>query len=101
MTFMVRARVLTLLSLFALLSVDASMAGGAATTRPMATDVGQWWQARGDRKLTGRAHLKGEISKGAIAWKYRVAARETLLRALDHMKANLLADEEGESAAAE
>src|SRR5204862_5989051 len=49
-----------------------------------------------DRILAINAQIRDEACPGLSP-----AARETLLRALDHMKANLLADEEGESAAAE
>jgi len=49
-----------------------------------------------DRILAINAQIRDEACAGLSP-----AARETLLRALDHMKANLLADEEGESAAAE
>src|SRR5207244_11248757 len=49
-----------------------------------------------DRVLAINAQIRDEACAGLSP-----AARETLLRALDHMKANLLADEEGESAAAE
>ena len=49
-----------------------------------------------DRILAINAQIRDEACAGLSS-----AARETLLRALDHMKANLLADEEGESAAAE
>ena len=49
-----------------------------------------------DRILAINAQIRDEACAGLSP-----AARETLLRALDHMKSNLLADEEGESAAAE
>jgi len=49
-----------------------------------------------DRILAINAQIRDEACAGLSP-----AARETLLRALDHMKANLLVDEEGESAAAE
>jgi len=49
-----------------------------------------------DRILAINAQIRDEACAGLSP-----AAREALLRALDHMKANLLADEEGESAAAE
>ena len=49
-----------------------------------------------DRILAINAQIRDDACAGLSP-----AAREALLRALDHMKANLLADEEGESAAAE
>ena len=49
-----------------------------------------------DRILAINAQIRDEACAGLSP-----AARQTLLRALDHMKVNLLADEEGESAAAE
>ena len=49
-----------------------------------------------DRILAINAQIRDEACAGLSP-----AARDALLRALDHMKANLLADEEGESAAAE
>jgi MarR family transcriptional regulator for hemolysin len=49
-----------------------------------------------DRILAVNAQIRDEACAGLSP-----AARDALLRALDHMKANLLADEEGESAAAE
>ena len=49
-----------------------------------------------DRILAINAQIRDEASAGLSP-----AAREAMLRALDHMKANLLAVEEGESAAAE
>jgi DNA-binding MarR family transcriptional regulator len=49
-----------------------------------------------DRILAINAQIRDEACAGLSP-----AAREALLRALDHMKANLLAGEEGESAAAE
>jgi MarR family transcriptional regulator, transcriptional regulator for hemolysin len=49
-----------------------------------------------DRILAINAQVRDEACAGLSP-----AARDALLRALDHMKANLLAQEEGESAAAE
>jgi MarR family transcriptional regulator for hemolysin len=49
-----------------------------------------------DRILAVNAQIRDEACAGLSA-----AAREALLRALDHMKSNLLTEEEGESAAAE
>jgi MarR family transcriptional regulator, transcriptional regulator for hemolysin len=49
-----------------------------------------------DRILVINAQIRDEACAGLSP-----AARDALLRALDHMKTNLLADEEGESAAAE
>jgi MarR family transcriptional regulator for hemolysin len=49
-----------------------------------------------DRILAINAQVRDEACAG-----FSPAAREAVLRALDHMKANLLAVEEGESAAAE
>jgi MarR family transcriptional regulator for hemolysin len=49
-----------------------------------------------DRILAINAQVRDEACAGLSP-----TARDTLLRALDHMKANLLAQEEGESAAAE
>src|ERR1700731_1957301 len=49
-----------------------------------------------DRILAVNAQIRDEASAGLSP-----AAREAMLRALGHMKANLLAVEEGESAAAE
>jgi MarR family transcriptional regulator for hemolysin len=49
-----------------------------------------------DRILAINAQIRGEACAGLSA-----TTRDALLRALDHMKTNLLADEEGESAAAE
>ena len=49
-----------------------------------------------DRILAINAQIRDEACAGLSP-----AARDALLRALDHMKTNLLADEEGESAAAE
>ena len=49
-----------------------------------------------DRILAINAQIREEACAGLSA-----AARDALVRTLDHMKANLLVDEEGESAAAE
>lgn len=49
-----------------------------------------------DRILAINAQIRDEACAGLSP-----AARDALLRALDHMKTNLVADEEGESAAAE
>jgi len=49
-----------------------------------------------DRILAINAQIRDEACAGLTP-----AARDALLRTLDHMKANLLAQEEGESAAAE
>ncbi len=59
----------------------ATAPAGATERAPLPTRVGQWWESRGDRRLSGRSMLKGDIVTPAIAWKYRVSARETLLAA--------------------
>src|SRR5262249_8754558 len=41
--------------------------------------AGQWLQFRGDRALTGRSSLKGNIREPAVLWKQFCGARETLL----------------------
>jgi hypothetical protein len=44
------------------------------------TAVGEWWQFRGNRELTGRAEgLCGRIDQPAVAWKHFCGTRETLL----------------------
>jgi prepilin-type processing-associated H-X9-DG protein len=40
---------------------------------------GNWLQFRGDRALTGRSTLKGDIRSPKILWKRSVGARETLV----------------------
>src|SRR3954471_4574511 len=56
-----------------------SIAAAAPATLP--TQSGQWWESRGDRRLTARSTVKGNITKPAVLWKHRVAAREALLTA--------------------
>ena len=55
----------------------AGQDGGAR----MATEDGQWWQYRGDQRLSGRSHARGEIETPAVKWTHSVAGRETLLAA--------------------
>ena len=55
--------------------------GKALVRKPLPTDLGQWWQARGNRRMTGRSSVKGNIKTPAILWKYPMAARQTLLAA--------------------
>src|SRR5689334_9162186 len=43
------------------------------------TDLGEWWQFRGNRTLTGRSALRGNIVKPAIQWRRFCGARETYL----------------------
>src|SRR5262249_2866135 len=47
-------------------------------------EAGQWFQFRGDRALTGRSSLKGNIREPAIRWKQFCGARETLLSVRFH-----------------
>src|SRR5262245_25430309 len=66
-----------------------SMAGAAFAALPelkkqsastqASTTIGQWWQYRGDRRLSGRCAIKGNIEKPAIRWAHPIAGRETLL----------------------
>lgn len=47
----------------------------------MMTATGEWRQFRGDRALTGRSPLSGDITAPAICWRQFVGARETLVGA--------------------
>ena len=53
----------------------------ASTSRAsdLPTDLGEWWQFRGNRTLTGRSALRGMIQKPAIHWRHFCGARETYL----------------------
>src|SRR5215510_7177523 len=45
---------------------------------PKPTDSGQWWQFRGDRRLTGRARVKGDIQGApSVLWSQDLSARTT------------------------
>ena len=50
-----------------------------ASGKPLPTDLGQWWQPRGNRRLTGRSSVRGNIATPAILWKHSMGARQTLL----------------------
>ena len=45
------------------------------------TGTGQWWQYRGDQRLSGRSRARGDIERPAIEWAHSLAASETLLAA--------------------
>ena len=48
----------------------------AQSSKP--TDVGQWWQFRGDRRLTGRARMKGTIqTTPTVLWSQFIGVRNT------------------------
>lgn len=49
------------------------------SSAPADEPAGTWLQFRGDRALTGRSALKGNIRNPAVVWKQFVGARETLL----------------------
>lgn len=57
---------------------------GVDRTEERNTGAGQWLQFRGDRALTGRSSLKGNIREPAIHWKQFCGARETLLSVTLH-----------------
>ena len=60
----------------------ALAAQGLADDRPrLATEQGQWWQYRGDQRLSGRSTLKGHITTPTIEWSYPIAGRGTLVGA--------------------
>ena len=58
---------------------DSATLLGAERKEEGDTGAGQWLQFRGDRTLTGRSSLKGNIREPAIRWKQFCGARETLL----------------------
>jgi outer membrane protein assembly factor BamB len=66
-------------ALVAGLGFDNSTALGDERKEGRNTRAGQWLQFRGDRALTGRSPLKGNIREPAIRWKQFCGARETLL----------------------
>jgi outer membrane protein assembly factor BamB len=45
------------------------------------TASGQWWQYRGDERLSGRSAARGNLIEPATLWRHSVAGRETLLAA--------------------
>ena len=61
------------------LGFDTATLLGAERKEERDTGAGQWLQFRGDRTLTGRSSLKGNIREPAIRWKQFCGARETLL----------------------
>lgn len=61
----------------ALLPAGRAAADEAAGPRP--SHAGEWLQHRGDRGLSGRSPLKGNISSPAVKWKRFLGVRETLL----------------------
>ena len=71
-----KASCLALLAAIAVLLSCPAYAGEDASQDQRA---GQWLQFRGDRALTGRSLLKGNISSPEIKWKYFIGAREALM----------------------
>lgn len=67
------------------LAMGADCASGEEQGRP---PPGQWWQYRGDRRLTGHAELKGAIRSPHILWRHFVGNRETLLEVTPRDQAN-------------
>src|SRR5262249_16613635 len=56
---------------------------------PLPTDVGEWWQLRGNQPLPGRSELVGGIAgRPEILWQQFVGARETLIEATYASSAN-------------
>ena len=62
----------------AVLLMGAGALGRDAPDR-LCTQTGQWWQYRGDQRLSGRTLLKGRIDRPVIEWAHPIAGRETLL----------------------
>src|SRR5438132_12548267 len=53
-------------------------AGCLSAQSPKPTDSGQWWQFRGDRRLTGRARMKGTIqTTPTVLWSQFIGIRNT------------------------
>ena len=68
------------------LGFDTATLLGAERKEERDTGAGQWLQFRGDRALTGRSSLKGNIKEPAIRWKQFCGARETLLSVNFHVQ---------------
>lgn len=69
------------LSIAILLVTVSNLRSETTQLTPTPTRAGEWLQFRGDRQLTGRSSLKGNIVLPAILWRHFIGARETLLQA--------------------
>ena len=64
-----------------LATLPQNVSGKESMRKLLPTDLGQWWQPRGNCRMTGRSSAKGDIKTPAIRWKHSMAARQTLLAA--------------------
>ena len=60
-------------------SAPQPVSGKKVALKPLPSDVGQWWQHRGNRRLTGRSRTRGNITTPTIRWKHSMGARQSLL----------------------
>jgi outer membrane protein assembly factor BamB len=58
---------------------QSSGADGRPATPRLATEMGAWWQYRGDQRLSGRSSLRGTIRRPAVVWSHPIAGRESLV----------------------
>jgi hypothetical protein len=69
-----------LISMLTIIGVPGRPLNAGEPAAP-ATAQGQWWQYRGDQRLSGRSTLKGHITTPTIEWSYPIAGRNTLVGA--------------------